>query len=193
MNRHIKYIVFVCSILATLCASPHAYARCQRQECGRKVSETQLLTCNAYREAISVGKGGMINVTRNVLTRVKSREFPNSIRGVIYQRAQYSWTAHPKTCVSPAGWALAKSAVAKALQDGPNGFLYYHRADVHPNWSNPRYSVCTGKTRFHGDPHVYFKNCTAKGSGHRKKNTKAKVHRNKWNRSNNVGDTKSST
>lgn len=54
-------------------------------------SDLDILAWALYHEARGEGKMGMARVGRVILNRVDSKRFPNSIRGVVYQRKQFSF------------------------------------------------------------------------------------------------------
>jgi spore germination cell wall hydrolase CwlJ-like protein len=54
--------------------------------------QRQAIALNAYQEARSDGKLGMIAVTNTVHHRMKDPEFPKTYHDVIYQPKQFSWT-----------------------------------------------------------------------------------------------------
>ncbi|MBX3022344.1 MAG: cell wall hydrolase [Bdellovibrionales bacterium] len=98
----------------------------------------------------------MIRVSRVVLTRAKSGLYPRNACSVIFQKAQFSWTANRRAaCVSDKSWTQAKKAAEVALQSGPSGKLYFHAAYVRPRWAR----FCVGRERHAGDDHIYYSKC----------------------------------
>lgn len=106
-----------------------------RVDCSRNNDVMKCMTCNAFREAGNQSMAGQIEVNRTVLARVNSGSYPNNICAVIYQRAQFSWTASPRTCTTPSAWKRAQDAVRGALKAGSNGILHFYANYVRPRWA----------------------------------------------------------
>lgn len=77
---------------ATPTVKPTAKPTEKPQEAKRKISDAdyELLVRLVYAEAGIDGMKSQIGVANVVLNRVKSTEFPNTIRGVIYEPSQFS-------------------------------------------------------------------------------------------------------
>jgi hypothetical protein len=55
-------------------------------------TSARALICNCANEAGNQSLAGMTAVSRVVFSRAKSPDYPNSVRGVVCQRHQFSWT-----------------------------------------------------------------------------------------------------
>lgn len=115
--------------------------------CDRSDSSKMVLACNIYKEARGEGLKGMMAVGMVTLNRLDHDKFPTSIRGVVYQKKQFSWTTykhglkvHDKEswdkAVSVAEFliTLKKLPVAYNVFDFTGGSLYYHSCQVKPYW-----------------------------------------------------------
>lgn len=60
--------------------------------CSSATSAAQCMVCNCHHEAGIEGQEGKVAVNRVILTRVAVRGFSDSICGVVWQHAQFSWT-----------------------------------------------------------------------------------------------------
>lgn len=120
--------------------------------CNPRTSAYNCMVCNCYHEArdqvgVTDSLDGLIAVTKVVLSRVESPQFPNSVCKVVYQRAQFSWTGdkydnniHPtknETRESViTSIANCKRAVNIAQTEGANGILYYFNpTKARPKWA----------------------------------------------------------
>ena len=59
------------------------------------IVDISILTTNCLYEAVGESFEGKVEVTRVVLNRVQDKRWPNSIRDVVYQPFQFSWTKEP--------------------------------------------------------------------------------------------------
>jgi len=101
-----------------------------------------------YYEARSEPRSGQKAVAEVVLNRVKSKHFPNTVCGVVYQGAerttgcQFSFTCDGSTLKEPRGkaWQRSQDVAAMALTGGFKPFTdrstHYHTFDVNPHWSS---------------------------------------------------------
>lgn len=105
-------------------------------DCTRPESSIQCMVCNCFNEAGVHGQEGQILVSQTVLARVASIHYPNTICGVVWQRAQFSWTLSSIETQEVRGADLMecyRSSVA-ALERGPSRWCHYHTTGVSPNW-----------------------------------------------------------
>lgn len=139
------------------------------QACNRNQSSMDCLVCNCYHESRGEIYDGKVAVNKVVMSRAKSKAYPNSICGVIWQRAQFSWTADriPNNISIPARRAGDQRAFREcqrasevALQEGANGVLnFYNPKKASPRWARsmrkcgrvgnhlfltPKWSTCPG-------------------------------------------------
>jgi spore germination cell wall hydrolase CwlJ-like protein len=110
------------------------------------------VTCLAealYFEARGTGEVGKEAVGHVVLNRMKNREFPNTVCGVISDRCQFSYRCdgRPDTLTDTASRARAFRTAETVLGGTPDitsGALFFHSARVkNPGWFNTRQRVGT--------------------------------------------------
>jgi spore germination cell wall hydrolase CwlJ-like protein len=89
-----------------------------------------------YHEARGESYRGQLAVAQTVLNRVKSRQFPNTVCGVVFQRGQFSWTTAWNQ-----SWNANRDSmqVAKVALMGTHSLkdfqaLYFHNTSVKPGW-----------------------------------------------------------
>jgi spore germination cell wall hydrolase CwlJ-like protein len=118
-----------------------------------------------YFEARSESELGQLAVARVILNRVKDRNYPNSICGVIYQGAhrknscQFSFACDGNTDIPKVGkpWNQAKRVASRALNGGSNVQVistatHYHADYVNPKWSSTmRRLIKIGRHIFYHD------------------------------------------
>jgi spore germination cell wall hydrolase CwlJ-like protein len=75
-----------------------------------EAKETRCLALNVYFEARGEPAEGQLAVAMVTMNRVKSRHYPNSVCGVVWQRKQFSWTHDGKSDrpTDRHAWKLAK-------------------------------------------------------------------------------------
>lgn len=117
----------------------------------RELSEQEACLATAiYHEARGEGIKGQFAVAEVILNRVASRQFPNSICGVVYQGVregrrggcQFSFACDGRSEAMPNRTAanLARR-IAQVMTDGghsrlTHGALYFHTTAVNPSWAN---------------------------------------------------------
>jgi spore germination cell wall hydrolase CwlJ-like protein len=93
--------------------------------------QRQAIALNAYQEARSDGKLGMIAVTNAVHHRMKDPEFPKTYYDVIYQPKQFSWTLSKDSIeiTEESSWntalRIADLELKDKLPDLVNGARFY--------------------------------------------------------------------
>lgn len=108
------------------------------------------VTClaeNIYHEARGESVKGQVAVAQVTINRMlHDKQFKTSICGVVYERAQFSWTLDKRKKIkdSPA-WRYTL-ALAQSVLDGytriPNfNALYYHTHAVNPRWNRNKQIV----------------------------------------------------
>ena len=128
------------------------------------------MALNIYHESRNESTAGQIAVGQVVLNRVKSKQFPPTVCGVVYQgvhhrgfpsknRCQFSWycdglhdvptnlLAYNKS-TEIAQWLLVTD---KWLPDLTDGSLFYHANYVSPNWSMVK------RKTLQIDTHIFYK------------------------------------
>ncbi|MEE9272808.1 MAG: cell wall hydrolase [Robiginitomaculum sp.] len=134
--------------------------------------EVQCLSEAIYHEARSETLAGQKAVAEVVLNRVKSKHFPNTVCGVVYQGAQrtsgcqFSFTCDGSRSVLPKKKTWNKSrAIADHMMMGisaplTNRSTHYHTTNVHPKWA-----ADLRQTRQYGI-HVFYRFMPRKSSMH---------------------------
>lgn len=111
--------------------------------CNRNQSSFNCLVCNCYHETRGEPMEGKIAVAKTVLSRKESEEFPDSVCGVVYQPAQFSWTADSyRNNISASkiedkeALKDCRAAIDLSINEGPNGLIYfYNPRKVTPAWA----------------------------------------------------------
>ena len=108
------------------------------------------LTClakNIYYEAPNESYEGKLAVATVTMNRVKSKSFPKTVCGVVYERSkagcQFSWTCGPRTQFNLASFNTAKSIAHEVLTNNVRlasikNALYFHNTSVSPKWDFAR-------------------------------------------------------
>lgn len=154
-KRNVKSVIglFMALVLSTTPVTTEAVDRAGKKHvptyhvCDKSDSSRMVLACNIYKESRGEGMKGMLAVGLVTLNRLDHDKFPGSVRGVVYQKSQFSWTlfkhgikVHDKEswdkAVSIADFLLTlkKFPVAYGIFDFTNGSLYYHSSKVKPYW-----------------------------------------------------------
>ena len=112
-----------------------------------KAQEHRCLAEAIYYEARSETKSGQKAVAEVVQNRVKSKHYPNTICGVVYQGAerstgcQFSFTCDGSTMKEPYGkhWKRSQDVATLNITGGVKPFTerstHYHTVAVNPHWS----------------------------------------------------------
>lgn len=115
--------------------------------CKSSDSSINALACNIYMESRGEDIVGQMAVGFVTLNRLKHEEFPESVRKVVYQSSQFSWTLTKGSYKvrDAESWVVAKD-IAKFLYkirnneilyrrlDPTHGALYFHSRKVRPYW-----------------------------------------------------------
>ena len=118
-----------------------------RREASTAMAETDCLAQAVYYEARGETRPGQIAVAQVVANRVRSKHFPDTVCGVVYQGSerstgcQFSFTCDSSLEEAPRGraWTRAQS-VASLVMSQPTKSLvgrstHYHTTEVKPKWS----------------------------------------------------------
>ena len=107
--------------------------------------DVECLAKNIYYEAASEPRAGKIAVAEVTMNRVKSRQFPRSVCGVVYQKVrstcQFSWVCEGKKAIrNQAAWReslkIAENILISKRKYGIIGnAMYFHADYVDPAWS----------------------------------------------------------
>ncbi len=127
-----------------------------------KAQEHRCLSEAVYYEARSETKSGQKAVAEVVINRVKSKHYPNTICGVVYQGAerttgcQFSFTCDGSTLKEPYGksWNRSEDVATVTLTNGVTPFTnrstHYHTVKVNPKWApNMRFTKQIGYHKFY--------------------------------------------
>ena len=103
-----------------------------------------ILALNTFNEARSESDTGQRAVAEVVINRATSGCYPRTIKGVVYQRRQFSWvhqSGQAKSALAaslrePNAWsrAVINSQLASTTPSITKGANMYHAVGVKPNW-----------------------------------------------------------
>lgn len=148
----------ILSFLVAFAMAPSVFALTKEERC---------LALNVYFEARGEPVEGQLAVAMVTMNRVTSKQYPNTVCGVVWQRRQFSWTHDGKSDRprNREAWALAKKiskfvlnkyGSLKELSNGAldltNGALHYYAPDL----ANPRWAKHKEVTRRIGG-HLFLK------------------------------------
>lgn len=111
-----------------------------------KLPSKKEFTClvkNVYHEARGESPQGKQAVAKVTLNRLKHRDYPKSICGVVYQKRQFSWTINPsKAKINREDWLDSINAATKAY-NSTKAFpaTHYHNFTVNPKWGLKKIAV----------------------------------------------------
>jgi spore germination cell wall hydrolase CwlJ-like protein len=110
--------------------------------------EVECLAKNIYFEAGSEPRAGKIAVAEVTMNRVKSKQFPRSVCGVVYQKVrgtcQFSWVCQDKKAIrSRSAWTeslqIAENILISKKRYGIIGpAMYFHADYVNPAWAEEK-------------------------------------------------------
>ncbi|WBF77617.1 hypothetical protein A73_73 [Escherichia phage A73] len=142
----------LCGLICTLSLAPgvtYAKERAQKviHKCTKKDNSVNALACNVYMEARGETVNGQMAVAFVTMNRMKHDKFPTTMKGVVYQASQFSWTLTKSSynITDKDSWegALSISKFVHKLKnneilykrfDPTYGSLYYHTKKVKPVW-----------------------------------------------------------
>lgn len=97
---------------------------------------------NLYHEARDQPIEGIIAVGFVTLNRVDHSYFPDTVCGVVYDPAQFSWTINPPPVLEDVAWSRMLNIAYDIMNDeyfnNMFGVLYYHNHDVNPSWTREK-------------------------------------------------------
>jgi N-acetylmuramoyl-L-alanine amidase len=148
-----KYITS--SLVALLCAftmvnQDHPYTQAQDSIFRSCMAEKdcRLLLEAGYYESRSESDEGVVAVMHTILNRKSDRRWGNTIREVLYQKWQFSYTMdgslkkgftevenHRRIAI------LARGVLNGDIEDPTNGAVFYHNDRVSPRWSKKKVKV----------------------------------------------------
>lgn len=105
--------------------------------------EVACLAKNIFYEAPQEQYEGKVAVATVTMNRVRHRQFPKSICGVVFQRnsrgCQFSWTCGPKAPFDSTTYQASYDIAVQVLTNNLRvirlkNALYFHNTQVSPNW-----------------------------------------------------------
>jgi len=112
-------------------------------------ADIRCLATNIYHEARSEPISGQVAVAQVTVNRVKNKtQFANTVCGVVFERAQFSWTlGKPKSVTDAKAWKTAVEVARVVLtQSHPLpkfNALYYHTTKIKPRWAKKKRILTT--------------------------------------------------
>jgi spore germination cell wall hydrolase CwlJ-like protein len=112
------------------------------------MQQVECLAKNIYFEAGAESTAGKIAVAEVTMNRVKHKQFPKTVCGVVYQKSgrtcQFSWVCQGKSKApaSPA-WNESKQ-IAKNILIGKRDYnvvgnaLFFHATSIYPKWAGAK-------------------------------------------------------
>jgi len=125
------------------------------------------MTANLFFEARNQSVKGMEAVGLVVLNRMRTKHYPKSVCKVVYQRKQFSWTAHNpkpnlKNILERRQWKLAeqtaKSILSGTVADFTKGATHYHATYVSPPWAKSKRMTWTTQI----ETHIFYRDTKLK-------------------------------
>ena len=135
-----------------------AYIESGYQPTGKRIeqaeAERNCLAQAIYHEARGESAAGQLAVANVIVNRARSKSFPSTLCGVIYQnaekgryRCQFTFACDGRSDApgERSAWArsaelahavYAEFATGEAVGAVPRSALYYHTTNVRPNWAN---------------------------------------------------------
>lgn len=109
-------------------------------------ADVECLAKNIYHEARGEGLAGKIAVAQVTVNRVASRQFQNTICGVVYAPRQFSWTLDKRKRVRDqkswqASVSIARAVLTQAVRLPDFHALYFHTPQVNPRWNRNKIIV----------------------------------------------------
>lgn len=128
--------------------------------CGKPQDSFQCMMCNCNHEAGIESEAGKLAVGKVVMTRVGMSSYPKTVCGVIYQRAQFSWTLSSKVRsrkVRGAAYQKCYKPVRESL-----AFKGHYASHYHANYVRPRWRKGCRKVNKNQNPkgrHIFYSSC----------------------------------
>lgn len=146
MKKIILTILMLSFFPSTTVTHTHPVSIVPKPKPFKRISEKEV-TClakNIYYEAPAESYEGKLAVATVTMNRVRSRSFPKTICGVVYQRnksgCQFSWTCGARAKFNKSlynrAYAVAKQVLTSNVRhDKLKNALYFHNTAVAPNWT----------------------------------------------------------
>lgn len=138
---------------------PHTYETLTKEE----KKQVDCLAKNIYYESVGEPYQGRLAVAAVTMNRINSKDFPSTICEVVFQKVngvhQFSWTQRKRLySIDPETYnSIRKLAVDvyfnyNSLMDNTDGALYFHTAQVQPQWRKLKRVKKIGGHIFYKDP-----------------------------------------
>lgn len=158
MKKYLLPISLVLSVTSLQTNAAEFFHKCIPED----TNEITQLACNIYFEARGEGVSGMLAVAFNTLNRVDDYRYPNTVKEVVWENKQYSWTNNKNNIVKDyKSYIKALQIASKVYHLDNKSFktlspignsLWYHNDNVSPFWA--KVSCETAKI----GNHIYY-NC----------------------------------
>lgn len=113
--------------------------------CKKNDSSLNALACNIYHESRGESLSGQLAVGFVTMNRLKSEKYPHTVRKVVYQSSQFSWTSTTYNVRDKEAWRVAKdiskfickirnNEVLYDKVDPTHGSTHFHTKKVKPYW-----------------------------------------------------------
>lgn len=114
-------------------------------KCTKRDTKENLLACAIYAESRGEGKKGMTAVGNVVLNRVDNPTFPKTVKGVLFQPGQFSYSAtfrvtekdswqHAKNIAENLLYLHANFPEARVAADITKGATYFKKKSIRTHW-----------------------------------------------------------
>ena len=118
--------------------------------CKKTDTSRDILACALYHEAGNQGYKGMQMVGEVILNRTQNKEFPSSVKGVVYQPYQFSYLRGDKRVKDKSLWLTAQTIANNLLVlnkyspdyrkvvDTTKGSLYFKTTKSRASWTKSK-------------------------------------------------------
>lgn len=127
------------------------FLRLSYEDKQKVMRDVDCLAKNIYFEAASEPRAGKIAVAEVTMNRVKSRQFPRTVCGVVYQKTkgtcQFSWVCEDKKAIRNRNMWRESLQIAENILISKRTYgiignaMYFHADYVDPAWSNQKILV----------------------------------------------------
>ena len=158
----LKSVIFVLSL--TLSLAPTFTEAKEKAKvyhvCKKTDSSRDILACAMYAEGRGEGSKGMMLIGNTIINRTNDNQFPDRIRGVVFQKKQFSYTHEGTVYIrDKKSWEKAQNLSKgliyleenfpelRSLQDPSRGAIYFVKKGHNISWV--KYKVKTFKYKNH--------------------------------------------
>lgn len=167
----IKTIILSLTCVLCLSSTPALAKQSAKKQkvlhvCKKNDTTVNVLACNLYREARGESDHGMLAVGFVTLNRRDHKRFPASVKKIVYQKGQFSWTNYKNGTFKvhdKEDWEKSKAYASALLtlhekfkylyklMDFTKGSTYYHSRKIKPYWTKSLIKTVSI------DNHVFYK------------------------------------